>query len=202
MAKSEVGSIVTIGLIGGAGYIAGAYMGYWAMPSWLSGLISIAPVPTPVITSGTASGTTGSTGSTQQQTQQTPPANTGSNTTTPNYTSIVALADTLRAKSGQSGMLTFDGWNYYYQKLFGTYLQATDPSFDTRTGTIMAEQFLAAAGWKPSGISGLGGLVWPGGYVHKRSILQRAPRPMGAGYVPKRRSMGVINRANWRPVGT
>jgi len=83
--------------------------------------------------------------------------------------SLMTTAEALITKAQGVGPFTFDGWNYYYNQLYGKYLAAA-PGLNTTTQPISVEQFLEGAGL--SGLSGLGiaANMIPVGLIHRRSF--------------------------------
>ena len=213
MASNSTGTIVSIGLIGGAAYIAGAYFGFWALPSWLSGMIggigtplpspTQSATPPPATSPNPASPAATLTTAPQTITYQTPfgtqqqyiPAQSYTSwgsvmqTAPQSFTSATAaifnqlLIDVVTAGKDPT-QLTYDGWNYYYQKRYGSFLQAA-AGLDTSSTPISTTQFLVA-----SGLSGIGPYVpLQGGYQRRRSQLQRPPVA---------RDMSGVQRQNMR----
>ena len=159
MAKENFG---TIALIGVGGYLAGGFFGFWPLPSFLSGLTtSTAAVPVPVagITPATAPIVTQQSGGIVPAPPVCSPGGVVVNGScmyaTPATVAVApppppvvitsgSLAAQLQSKAGASN-LTFDQWNYYYNALYGSYLQAPAGT-NTTTTAITAPAFFAAAG--------------------------------------------------------
>lgn len=166
MAKDATSSLVTFGLIGAAGYIAGGFFGFWPLPSFLqsspaqtfiappgmvpagTSITPFSPTPAGIIPAGTLPPSSSPIAPTVPivQPPALPPASSRGIAT-----QIVAA---MAAVGNTATEQTYDQWNYYYQKVFGTFQQAA-PGVETRNTPMTVGEFITnSPGLSSSGISG------------------------------------------------